>query len=127
MPQISISNLSPVVANVPPKRSQSATEDVDARVPAVADHVRQADLRPLDLALSRLATQVGGDLVDSRDPRHADRVPLRENEVVYDGDPAHGDGVRGALAAMYTAGPSADKRCALPRAGALTDRRRVRR
>src|ERR1043166_2873116 len=53
-------------------------EDVDRAGAAEADHVREAELRALDLAFVRLAPQVRRHLVDVGDAGRAERVPLRE-------------------------------------------------
>src|SRR5215475_1656532 len=54
------------------------SEHVDGARRAEADHVRQPDLRALDLARARAAAQILRDLEDVGDAGGAERMPLGE-------------------------------------------------
>src|SRR5262245_23950202 len=73
-----------------PRRSLGSAlypEHVDRAGRAEADHVGQADLRPLDLSRARLAAEVLRHLEDVGDAGGTQRMPLREEPARH----VHGD------------------------------------
>ena len=57
---------------------RSLLQDVDSARAAEPDHVCHAQPRSFDLTLARLAPKVGAHLVDVRDSRGTQRMPLGE-------------------------------------------------
>src|SRR5581483_2740371 len=71
----------PRIYSSPPPRLSA--EDIDRARRPEPDHVRQPDLRILDLARPGASSEVRRDLEDAGDARRAERVPLREEPAGY--------------------------------------------